>query len=43
MDTAHDPLEKCQKSIAWSSFDRILPAGHGKHFLETHFDIPTVT
>jgi predicted CoA-substrate-specific enzyme activase len=42
-DTTHDPLEQCKKLMAQTSFDRILATGYGRHFFETHFDVPTVT
>lgn len=42
-DTTHDPLDQCEKLMAHSSFDRILATGYGRHFFETHFDVPTVT
>ena len=42
-DTTHDPLEQCQKLIARTSLDKILATGYGRHFFETHFDVPTVT
>jgi predicted CoA-substrate-specific enzyme activase len=42
-DTTHDPLDQCQKLMAQTSFDRILATGYGRHFFETHFDVPTVT
>ena len=42
-DTTHDPLEQCERLMAQTSFDRILATGYGRHFFETHFDVPTVT
>ncbi len=42
-DTTHDPLDQCQKLMVRTSFDRILATGYGRHFFETHFDVPTVT
>jgi predicted CoA-substrate-specific enzyme activase len=42
-DTTHDPLDQCQKLMGQCSFDRILATGYGRHFFETHFDVPTVT
>ena len=42
-DTTHDPLEQCKRLMAQTSFDRILATGYGRHFFETHFDVPTVT
>ena len=42
-DTTHDPLEQCRSLMAQTSFDRILATGYGRHFFETHFDVPTVT
>lgn len=42
-DATHDPLDQCQKLMAQTSFDRILATGYGRHFFETHFDVPTVT
>ncbi len=42
-DTTHDPLEQCKKLLEKVSFDRILATGYGRHFFETHFDVPTVT
>jgi len=42
-DTTHDPLDQCQKLMGQSSFGRILATGYGRHFFETHFDVPTVT
>ena len=42
-DTTHDPLEQCERLMAQISFDRILATGYGRHFFETHFDVPTVT
>jgi predicted CoA-substrate-specific enzyme activase len=42
-DTTHDPLEQCKTLMAQTSFDRILATGYGRHFFETHFDVPTVT
>jgi (R)-2-hydroxyacyl-CoA dehydratese activating ATPase len=42
-DTTHDPLEQCERLMAQASFDRILATGYGRHFFETHFDVPTVT
>lgn len=42
-DTTHDPLEQCEGLMRQTSFDRILATGYGRHFFETHFDVPTVT
>ena len=42
-DTTHDPLEQCKRLMAQASFDRILATGYGRHFFETHFNVPTVT
>jgi len=42
-DTTHDPLEQCERLMGQTSFDRILATGYGRHFFETHFDVPTVT
>jgi len=42
-DTTHDPLEQCERLVGHTSFDRILATGYGRHFFETHFDVPTVT
>jgi len=42
-DTTHDPLEQCKKLMEQTSFDRILATGYGRHFFETHYDVPTVT
>lgn len=42
-DTTHDPLDQCQKLMAGTAFDKILATGYGRHFFETHFDVPTVT
>jgi predicted CoA-substrate-specific enzyme activase len=42
-DTTHDPLEQCKNLMEKTSFDRILATGYGRHFFETHFDVPTVT
>jgi len=42
-DTTHDPLEQCERLMAQTSFDRILATGYGRHFLETHFNVSTVT
>jgi predicted CoA-substrate-specific enzyme activase len=42
-DSTHDPLEQCKGLMAKTSFDRILATGYGRHFFETHFDVPTVT
>ena len=42
-DTTHDPLEQCKKLLEQTSFDRILATGYGRHFFETHFEVPTVT
>jgi len=42
-DTTYDPLEQCRSLMTQTSFDRILATGYGRHFFETHFDVPTVT
>ncbi len=42
-DTSHDPLEQCKRLMAQADFERILATGYGRHFFETHFDVPTVT
>ena len=42
-DTTHDPLEQCKRMMGQTSFDSILATGYGRHFFETHFDVPTVT
>ncbi len=42
-DTSHDPLEQCERLMSRASLDRILATGYGRHFFETHFDVPTVT
>jgi len=42
-DTTHDPLEQCERLMRQTSFDRILATGYGRHFFETHFDVPTLT
>src|SRR4030042_2565513 len=42
-DTTHDPLDQCQKLMGQTSFDKILATGYGRHFFETHFNVPTMT
>jgi (R)-2-hydroxyacyl-CoA dehydratese activating ATPase len=42
-DTTHDPLEQCKRLMERASFKRILATGYGRHFFETHFNVPTVT
>ncbi len=42
-DAGFAPLERCREILRDMSADRVMATGYGRHLLEVHGDIPTVT
>ena len=43
IETSFDPLERCREILVELSADRVIATGYGRHLLEIHGDIPTIT
>jgi predicted CoA-substrate-specific enzyme activase len=42
-ETTCEPLESCRQILGEMGADRVMATGYGRHLLEVHGDIPTVT
>ncbi len=42
-DTGFAPLERCRQILRDMPADRVMATGYGRHLLEVHGDIPTIT
>ena len=42
-ETGCEPLESCRQILGEMGADRVMATGYGRHLLEVHGDIPTVT
>lgn len=43
LDTSFDPLERCKKLLDEMPAERVIATGYGRHLLEVHTDIKTIT
>lgn len=43
VETSFDPLERCKKILDEMSADNVIATGYGRHLLEVHADIRTIT
>ena len=43
LETGYDPLGTCRELIAKTKPDRLLATGYGRHLLQTHQEIETIT
>lgn len=43
LDTSFDPLERCRKLLKEMPTDKVMATGYGRHLLEVHTDIKTIT
>jgi len=43
METSFDPLEKCKRLLQETAADSVVATGYGRHLLEVHTDIKTIT
>ncbi|MDA8327334.1 MAG: acyl-CoA dehydratase activase [Nitrospiraceae bacterium] len=43
VDTSFDPLERCRRLLEEMSADGVIATGYGRHLLEVHSDIKTIT
>jgi (R)-2-hydroxyacyl-CoA dehydratese activating ATPase len=43
VETGHDPLSVCQKLLNNDRPDRLIATGYGRHLLEIHTDVRTIT
>ena len=43
VETSFDPLQRCREIMADLPADRAIATGYGRHLLEIHGDIPTIT
>ena len=42
-ETSFDPLEKCNEMLKEMPADRVIATGYGRHLLEVHGDVKTIT
>lgn len=42
-ETTFDPLPRCHRLLDMLGADRVMATGYGRHLLEVHGDIPTIT
>ena len=42
-DTSFDPLERCKSLLEKMPADNVIATGYGRHLLEVHTDIKTIT
>lgn len=43
VETSFDPLERCREILSRFPAERAVATGYGRHLLEVHGDIPTIT
>ncbi len=43
LDTSFDPLERCKRLLEEMSAETVIATGYGRHLLEVHTDIRTIT
>ncbi len=43
VDTSFDPLERCKELLEETAADKVVATGYGRHLLEVHSDIKTIT
>ncbi len=43
VDTSFDPLERCKRLLEEVPADKVVATGYGRHLLEVHTDIQTIT
>ncbi|MBF0507037.1 MAG: activase [Nitrospirae bacterium] len=43
VETSFDPLDRCKRLLEETAADRVVATGYGRHLLEVHTDIKTIT